>query len=166
MLLNEHLDSAFNLARWLSGNDQDAQDIVQEACVRVLKFAHTFRGENGRAWLLSVVRNTGYTWLKQNRSLVLSEEIDRLVEAHAAEEDTGDSTAIRRLELDALAKALAALPVEFREVIVLREIEELSYREIAQVLELPMGTVMSRLARARAKLLESAGRKGGGHGMP
>jgi RNA polymerase sigma factor (sigma-70 family) len=155
-LLNVHLDSAYNLARWLTGNDQDAQDVVQEACLRAIKFASGYRGENGRAWFLSVVRNTSYTWMKQNRDLSLSSDIESLAGQKEAGEASAEEIVIRRFEVEALSKEIAALPTEFREVIVLREIEELSYKEISHILQVPMGTVMSRLARARERLLETA----------
>jgi RNA polymerase sigma factor (sigma-70 family) len=155
-LLNAHLDSAYNLARWMTGNDQDAQDVVQEACVRAIKFAAGYRKENGRAWFLSVVRNTCYTWMKQNRNLILSSDIERIADKETGEEVSGEAVLIQHLEAKELSKCIAALPEDFREVIVLREMEELTYKEISQVLQVPMGTVMSRLARARERLLEIA----------
>jgi RNA polymerase sigma factor (sigma-70 family) len=153
-LLNVHLDSAYNLARWLTGNNEDAQDVVQEACMRALKFASGYRGENGRAWFLTIVRNTCYTWLKQNRNLTLSPDVGNLIEQNEDGQSNTETIVIRRFEMETLSKAIAALPTEFREVIVLREIEELSYKEISHILQVPMGTIMSRLARARERLLE------------
>ena len=147
-----HLDAAYNLARWLAGNDHDAQDVAQEASLRAFKFFGNFRGENARAWLLTIVRNTFYTWLHKNRpsnTIEMSDETldieDVSVSAEAVHPPFADADAVRR--------ALAELPVEFREVVILREMEGFSYKEIADLAEVPIGTVMSRLARAR-KLLQ------------
>jgi RNA polymerase sigma-70 factor (ECF subfamily) len=152
-----HLDAAYNLARWLTGNHHDAEDIVQEACVRAMRFAGGFRGGNGRAWLLAIVRNMTYTWLKKNRpNVIISMDDDELAEI----EDPRGPT-FERLDAGVLRAALGELPVEFREAIVLRDIEGFSYKEIAEVAEVPMGTVMSRLARARRQLQDYLGQKGG-----
>jgi RNA polymerase sigma-70 factor (ECF subfamily) len=147
-----HLDAAYNLARWLTNSDQDAQDVVQEACLRALKFFNTFRGENARAWLLTIVRRTCYSWLSKNRAhqpvLEPTEELEGL-------EDPGpnpDALLARTSDLEAVRRAVEQLPVEFREAIVLREMEGLSYKEIADAVSVPIGTVMSRLARARKHL--------------
>jgi len=147
-----HLDAAYNLARWLAGNDHDAQDVVQEACLRALKFFGGFRGENARAWLLTIVRNTFYTWLRNNRRpdnfVELSDEVlaveDVSVNADILNSRLGDAEAVRR--------AVEQLPVEFREIVILREMEGFSYKEIAEVADVPIGTVMSRLTRARRQL--------------
>jgi RNA polymerase sigma-70 factor (ECF subfamily) len=147
-----HLDAAYNLARWLTRNEHDAQDIVQEACLRAFRFLDGFRGGNSRAWLLSIVRNTTYTWLQQNRKADLvssSEEDEHMVEDPAP---IPDLVLLRGDEQQALMQAVEELPPEFREVIVLRELEELSYKEIAGIVQVPIGTVMSRLARARQQL--------------
>jgi RNA polymerase sigma-70 factor (ECF subfamily) len=150
-LILPHLDSAHNLARWLAGNDQDAEDIVQESFSRAYRFFAGFRGGDPRAWLLTIVRHTSYSWLRKNRS-ALAAEFDE--ETHAAEETAADPQAIlvQNATLDAVRSALAALPAEFREAFVLREIEGLTYKQIAEVADIPIGTVMSRLARARALL--------------
>lgn len=150
-----HLDAAYNLARWLTGNDHDAQDVAQEALLRAMKFFGTFRGPNARAWLLTIVRNTGYTWLKQNRNLKLIDEFDE--DLHTVEDEGGspDSLAGRRANLEALRQAIAQLPIEFREIIILREMEGMAYKDIADVASLPLGTVMSRLARARKQLQQA-----------
>jgi RNA polymerase sigma-70 factor (ECF subfamily) len=150
-----HLDAAYNLARWLAGNDHDAQDVAQEASMRAFKFFGNFRGENARAWLLTIVRNTFYTWLRKNRPP------EKMVEIDDATLDIEDSS--ERVETvnpqfadaDAVRRAIAELPAEFREVVVLREMEGFSYKEIADLAEVPIGTVMSRLARAR-KLLQKS----------
>jgi len=153
-----HLDAAYNLARWLAGNDHDAEDITQDACVRALRFVGGFRGGNGRSWLLTIVRNTAFTWLKKNRpQAIVSIDDDALAEI----EDKVESTAaVRSADTEVLRAALADLPLEFREALVLRELEGLSYKEIAEVTEVPVGTVMSRLARARRQLQEHLNRKG------
>jgi RNA polymerase sigma-70 factor (ECF subfamily) len=148
-----HLDAAYNLARWLAGNDHDAQDVAQEASLRAFRFFGSFRGENARAWLLSIVRNTFYTWLRKHRPLDKTIDIDdetleiEYVSANAEEVNPQFADA------DAVRRAIAELPVDFREIVVLREMEGFSYREIAELAEVPIGTVMSRLARAR-KLLQ------------
>jgi RNA polymerase sigma-70 factor (ECF subfamily) len=148
-----HLDAAYNLARWLAGNEHDAQDVAQEASLRAFKFFGNFRGENARAWLLTIVRNTFYTWLRKNRPQEKTVEIDdetleiedASANAETANPNFADAGAVRR--------AIANLPMEFREIVVLREMEGFSYKEIADLAEVPIGTVMSRLARAR-KLLQ------------
>ena len=147
-----HLDAAHNLARWLAGNDHDAQDVAQEACLRAFKFFGSFRGENARAWLLTIVRNTFYNWLKKNRPVEIAGELDD--EALAVEDVSVNAEALnlRLADAGAVRRAISELPVEFREMIVLREMEGLSYKEIADLSDVPMGTVMSRLARARKQL--------------
>jgi len=148
-----HLDAAYNLARWLSGNDHDAQDVAQEASLRAFKFFGNFRGENARAWLLTIVRNTFYTWLRKNRPPEKMVEIDD--KTLDLEDVSANPNGVnpRFADADAVRRAIADLPVEFREIVVLRELEGFSYKEIAELAEVPIGTVMSRLARAR-KLLQ------------
>ena len=148
-----HLDAAYNLARWLAGNDHDAQDVAQEASLRAFRFFGSFRGENARAWLLSIVRNTFYTWLRKNRPPEKTIDID---DKTLDIEDVSASAAAASpqfADADAVRRAIAELPVEFREIVILREMEGFSYKEIADLAEVPIGTVMSRLARAR-KLLQ------------
>ncbi|HEY4415966.1 MAG TPA: sigma-70 family RNA polymerase sigma factor [Verrucomicrobiae bacterium] len=153
-----HLDAAYNLARWLAGNDHDAEDIAQEACVRAFRFLGGYRGGDARAWLLTIVRNTAFTWLKKNRpQKVVSISDDELQEI---EDQTGVVGAFHGADKDVLRAALEALPLEFREALVLRELEGLSYKEIAEIAEVPVGTVMSRLARARRQLQDSITWKG------
>ena len=145
-----HLDAAYNLARWLTRDDRDAEDVVQEAYLRAFQFFDGFHGGNSRAWLLTIVRHTCYTWLRKNRtpeSVPFDEELD-VVESGASVEELLLQSVDRQL----LHRALDELPVEFREVIVLRELEGLSYKEIAGIVGVPLGTVMSRLARARCRL--------------
>ena len=156
-----HLRAAYNLARWLTRNDQDAEDVVQEAYMRAFKFFDSFRGGEGRTWLLAIVRNTTFTWLKENRDPGLTtpfdEEFHSLADAQAVEtleqpSNNPETILLKSEDRRLLNQALESLPVEFREVLVLRELEDLSYKEIASVTGIPIGTVMSRLARGR-KLL-------------
>jgi RNA polymerase sigma-70 factor (ECF subfamily) len=147
-----HLDAAYNLARWLAGNDPDAQDVAQEASLRAFKFFGNFRGDNARAWLLTIVRNTFYTWLRKNRPTEITVELDD--ETLAIEDSSSDAEVSNQRFGDAetVRSAIAELPVEFREIVILREMEGFSYKEIAELADLPIGTVMSRLARARKQL--------------
>jgi RNA polymerase sigma-70 factor, ECF subfamily len=145
------LPSAYNLARWLTRNEHDADDVVQEAFLRAYRFFPSFRGTDARAWVLTIVRNACWTFLRARRPREFTfglDEADEPVDgAASAEEDL-----VRRADGARLSRALDELPTEFREVVVLRELEELSYREIAEVSGIPVGTVMSRLARARRRL--------------
>jgi RNA polymerase sigma factor (sigma-70 family) len=154
-----HLAAAYNLARWLTRNDHDAEDVVQEAYVRACKFFNSFHGGDSRAWLLAIVRRTCYTWLQHNRGHELQAVFD--AESHGAEGETAnpETLLLRRANQQLLRQALEELPVEFREVIVLRELEGLSYKEIAHIADLPLGTVMSRLARARQRLQQSLAKR-------
>jgi len=147
-----HLGAAYNLARWLTRNEHDAEDVVQEAYLRAFKFFGGFRGGDSRAWLLTIVRNTCYTWLQQNRSREFATGLDQ--ESHTAESEAPDPEAnlLRNVGSEMLKRAIDELPVEFREAIVLRELEEMSYKEIADISGVPLGTVMSRLARGRKRL--------------
>jgi RNA polymerase sigma-70 factor (ECF subfamily) len=144
-----HLDAAYNLARWLVRNEHDAQDVAQEAYLRALTFFDSFHGEDGRGWLLAIVRNTCYTWLRKNRAPELA-----LVPDMAADHANPEQIQMQKSDAETLRKALDRLPAEFREVLVLRELEGLSYKQLARIMEIPMGTVMSRLARARKRLLD------------
>jgi RNA polymerase sigma-70 factor (ECF subfamily) len=158
-----HLDAAYNLARWLTRDESNADDVVQEACLRAFKFFDGFHGENGRAWLLAIVRNTYYTWLEKNRSQMLNVPLDEdILAANSPDVDAftldANHSVERSLEGEdnrrLVNNALDQLPLEFREVIILRELEDMSYKEIATVANIPIGTVMSRLARARKLLLQ------------
>jgi len=149
-----HLDAAYNLARWLVRNQHDAEDIVQEAYLRAFRFFGGYQGGDARAWLLKIVRNTSYTFLEKRRPGELAEEFDEKI--HVPERDTTDveTALVQSVETRMLQDALAELPVNFREALVLRELEGMSYKEIAEIMDVPMGTVMSSLARGRAKLRE------------
>ena len=151
-----HLNAAYNLARWLTGHDQDAQDIVQEACLRAFRAFDGFYGGDGRAWLLMIVRNTAYTSLQKTKVAFLTTPFDEEIHGEAQVE-TSDPAAALQLSEDAqqLHAAMEDLPPEFREALILRHQEGLSYQKIAEVAGIPPGTVMSRLARARARLRKS-----------
>lgn len=147
-----HLDAAYNLARFLMRNDRDAEDVVQEASLRAFRFFEGFRGENSRAWFLQIVRNSCFTALKRNRAEELTVVFDE--ELHGAQTVMMESGAAIDLAQDreTVRAAIEQLPIEFREAITLREVQGLSYKEIADVSGVPIGTVMSRLARARRQL--------------
>jgi RNA polymerase sigma-70 factor (ECF subfamily) len=147
-----HLDAAYNLARWLAGNDHDAQDVAQEASLRAFKFFGSFRGENARAWLLTIVRNTFYNWLQKNRPPEIAGELDDEVLAVEDVSVNAEAVNLRSADAETVRRAIEELPVEFREMVVLREMEGFSYKEIAGLSDVPIGTVMSRLARARRQL--------------
>ena len=149
-----HLDAAHNLAKWLLRNEQDAQDVVQEAYLRAFKSFSGFHGSNGRAWLLTIVRNTSYTLLKKNKAVDLTTTFDEEIHT-AGHESVSPATILEHSENAELIKeAMDELPVELREILTLRHQEGLSYKEIADIAQIPPGTVMSRLARARGKLKE------------
>jgi RNA polymerase sigma factor (sigma-70 family) len=152
-----HLNAAYNLARWLTRDDHDADDLVQAAYLRALKFFGGFRGANSRAWLLTIVRNTCYTWLDQKRARGPETAFDE--EIHSVESNAMDPEmrVLREEDEQSVRRAVEELPVELREVVVLRELEGMSYKEIAAIAGVPMGTVMSRLARARERLRERLG---------
>ena len=149
-----HLDAAHNLAKWLLRNEEDACDVVQEAYLRAFKSFSGFHGSNGRAWLLTIVRNTSYTLLKKNRAVDFTTPFDE--EIHVIGHESASPATILEHSEDAelIKEAMDELPAEFREILVLRHQEGLSYKEIADIAQIPPGTVMSRLARARAKLKE------------
>jgi len=146
------LDAAHNLARWLTRNDHDAEDLVQEAMLRAFRYFESFRGERGRQWLLTIVRSTFYTRLEKNRGNELHEPMNGEALEIASYEAGPEEMAQRHETALVLRNAIEELPLEFREVLVLREFEGCSYREIADTVNVPIGTVMSRLARAREHL--------------
>jgi RNA polymerase sigma factor (sigma-70 family) len=154
-----HLDDCYGLARWLTGNSADAQDVVQEAALRAFRAIDSFSGANGRAWTLTIVRNCAYTWLAGNRpkAIVLTDDLEAAERTSAMTPDNApaspETEIIARQDGARLATAMAALPVPFREVVVLRDTQGLAYREIAEVAGIPIGTVMSRLARGRELLI-------------
>jgi len=158
-----HMRAGYNLARWLLRNDQDAEDVTQEAVVRAFRFFDGFAGQNPRAWLLTVVRNTAYTFLQQNRARELGTEFDEVAHSEPAANgrasESPEVLVLRSAQQRLVNEAVEALPVEFREVFVLREMEGLSYKEIADVARIPMGTVMSRLSRARQQLQAAVDRR-------
>jgi RNA polymerase sigma factor (sigma-70 family) len=170
-----HLDAAFNYARWLTKNDADAEDVVQDAYVRALRFFSSLRDENARAWLFTIVRNTWYgRFPRRAGSGVTTVALDN-ADADAHADDRADASLdpeaqmIQQQTVDEVRRALEILPADFREVLVLRELEGLSYKEIAAIVGIPIGTVMSRLARARERLasvLTTSDSSGGHRGMP
>lgn len=149
-----HLDAAYNLARWLVRNTQDAEDIVQEAYLRAFKFFGGYQGGDARAWVLKIVRNTSYSFLEENRPADLSEEFDETIHTTGTNQSDVEAALLQAADSRMLRDALDKLPVNYREVLVLRELEGLSYKEIAEVLGAPIGTVMSGLARGRGQLRE------------
>jgi len=146
-----HLAAAYNLARWLVHNEHDAEDVVQEAYLRAFKFFSGYYGGDSRSWLLTIVRNTCYTWLQKNRDLRLDPIDDKLDEV-GVQFVNPEMLLLKNADSELVRHALQELPVEFREVVVMREMEDLSYKEIANIVDVPIGTVMSRLARGRKRL--------------
>ena len=161
-----HLDAAYNLARWLTHNEYDAQDVVQEAFVRAFRFFGTFRGGNARAWVLRIVRNACYNWLQENKPLQYATEFDENLFGPDPRTPNPEEALLQNASDKMLRQALEALPLKFREVLILRELEGMSYKEIAEVTGMPPGTVMSRLARAREGLRQSLSHYGGAPAIP
>jgi len=165
-LVLPHLDAAFNLARWLLRSRADAEDAAQEALLRSYRFFHGFHGGDARAWLFQIVRNTCYSWLDKNRRVKDMTEFDE--ELHGLLGPTPEALAIADDNRERLTHALESLPERYREVIVLRELEGCSYKEIALIISIPIGTVMSTLSRARRRLqlaLANPAREEATHGM-
>jgi RNA polymerase sigma-70 factor, ECF subfamily len=162
-----HLADAYALARWITGNRTDAEDVVQDACLRAFRAIAGFAGGSTRAWTLTIVRNTAYTWMSKNRSmpLVAIDDLEALDDAQGLQSasqtmgqaSTPETDLIAKADAEQLQAAIAALPVSFRETLVLRDVQGLDYREIAEVTAVPIGTVMSRLARARRRLIKTIG---------
>ncbi|OLB26438.1 MAG: RNA polymerase subunit sigma [Acidobacteria bacterium] len=150
-----HLDAAYNLARWLTRNDQDAQDVVQEAYLRAFRFFGGFRGGEARAWLLKIVRNTCYTWLQQNRPQQPTAEFDEKLFGPDPSAANPEEALLQNASDKLVRQALEDLPQSSREVLILREFEGMSYREISEVTGMAPGTVMSRLSRARSGLRQA-----------
>jgi len=155
-LVLPHMDAAYNLARWLTRDVNDAEDVVQDACMRALKYVGSLNGDSARAWFLTIVRHAFYDWCKRNRPAEIARDdgtaIDSAVDPTAVDPE---QAFLRNAASKALADAVAALPLAYREELILRELEELSYKEIARIADIPIGTVMSRLARARGLLQRS-----------
>jgi RNA polymerase sigma-70 factor (ECF subfamily) len=167
-LVMPHLGAAYNLARWLARDGHDAEDIVQDACIRALKYIDSLNRSEARAWFLTIVRHAFYDWCERNRPAEIARDdgsaLETAVDHNAIDPE---QAVLRRAESKALADAVAELPLAFREVLILREMEDLSYKEIARIADIPVGTVMSRLARARALLqgsprLRAIGERTGG----
>jgi RNA polymerase sigma factor (sigma-70 family) len=150
-----HLDAAYNLARWLTRNEQDAEDVVQEAYLRAFRFFAGFRGGDTRAWLMQIVRTTCYTWLRANRPLQEAAELDENLFPTDSRTPNPEEVVLQDDSGTLLRKALEMLPPNFREVLILRELEGMSYREIAEITRTPAGTVMSSLSRARGRLRQA-----------
>ena len=146
--------AAYNLARWLVRDDRDAEDVVQEAYLRAFKFFGSYRGGDSRSWLLTIVRNTSYTWLQQNRSRELNDPIDDKLDEVGISTENPETILLEVVDAQLVRQALEELPLEFREVLIMREMEDLSYKQISTIADLPIGTVMSRLARGRKRLRE------------
>jgi RNA polymerase sigma factor (sigma-70 family) len=154
-----HINAAFNLARWMINNDQDAEDIVQESFLRAFKYFSSYQGANSRSWLLTIVRNTCYTWLQENQAQRLTADLNDEISSAGFVIDDPEQCLQIRTDHQMVIHALEKLPIEYRELIVLRELEEMSYKEIALIAGVPIGTVMSRLARARQRLKECLGQR-------
>jgi RNA polymerase sigma-70 factor (ECF subfamily) len=157
-LVMPQLNAAYNLARWLTRNDHDAEDVVHESLIRALRYIGSLRGDGVRPWLLQIVRHTCYSWLKENRpaeNVALDPTDGAAHDLAGPAADEPPSLAMRKAEREQINEAIAALPVAYREVLVLRELEDLSYSEIARIADIPVGTVMSRLARARGLMREA-----------
>jgi RNA polymerase sigma-70 factor (ECF subfamily) len=152
-----HLDDAYTLARYLLRDEHDAQDVVQDAVLRALRYFDGYRDGDARAWLLTIVRNCCLSWQRRHRADRLAVPFADEVTEQLSDPQESDALAIERSERAVLERAIATLPTEFREVIVLREVEDLSYKEISEVVGIPIGTVMSRLARARKRLAAALG---------
>jgi RNA polymerase sigma-70 factor (ECF subfamily) len=154
-LVLPHLDAAYNLARWLTHNQRDAEDVVQDACLRAFRFFPGFRGGDARAWLMKIVRNTCYTWLHVNRPLQDTMEFDENLVPPDSHAPNPEEVVLQNDSGTLVRKALEKLPPNFREVLILRELEGMSYREIADITGMPAGTVMSSLSRARGCLRQT-----------
>src|SRR5437763_7549587 len=155
-LILPHLNAAYNLARWLVRNEQDACDVVQEAYMRAFRFFDGYKGGDGKSWLLEVVRNTCFTWLRREKHNLSTVPFDEMAHGSTVAEPNQEDALVTAAKLTVLRKCIETLPETFREVVIMRELEEMSYRQIAEVTSLPVGTVMSRLSRARKRLEECA----------
>jgi RNA polymerase sigma-70 factor (ECF subfamily) len=163
-LVLPHLGDAYSLARWITGNGADAEDVVQDACLRAFRAIGSIGNESARPWVLTIVRNTAYTWLRKNRpsAVVMVEDIEEVETANAnpgnPDSETPETALIAKADAACLQAAIAALPTAYRETMILRDVQGLSYREISEVTGVPIGTVMSRLARGRNQVIKCIGR--------
>jgi RNA polymerase sigma-70 factor (ECF subfamily) len=152
-VIGPHLNAAFNYARWLTRNEADAEDVVQDAAVRAFRYFGSLRNDNPRAWLLTIVRHTWYARMSQRAAHPRLVEYEEMTHAQPDHRPDPEALALQQQTADRVRRAVQSLPDDFREVLVLRELEGMSYKEIAEVAGIPIGTVMSRLARARERLL-------------
>lgn len=150
-----HLDAAYRLALWLTANEHDARDVVQEATLRAFRFFSGFRNGSARSWLLSIVRNTCHTWLHRHRNQAAFVEFNEELHDTPDPGPAPDAQLLQQAGIEVVREAISRLPAEFREVIILREMEDCSYKDIAEIAGIPVGTVMSRLARGRRQLFEA-----------
>ena len=159
-----HLGDAYSLARWITGSRADAEDVVQDACLRAFRAIGGFAGDNAHPWVLTIVRNTAYTWLRKNRpaAVLVVEDLEGVEAAQAntgdPDRETPETALIAKADAACLQAAIAALPTSYRETLILRDVQGLSYREISEVTGAPIGTVMSRLARGRDHVIKTVGR--------
>jgi RNA polymerase sigma factor (sigma-70 family) len=164
-LVLPHLGDAYSLARWITGSRADAEDVVQDACLRAFRAVGGFAGGSARPWVLTIVRNTAYTWLRKNRpsAVLVVEDLEAVEAAQANPGDpdceTPETALIAKTDADCLQAAIAALPTPYRETLILRDVQGLSYREIAEVTNVPIGSVMSRLARGRDQVIKIIGKR-------
>ena len=161
-----HLDAAHNLARWLVRGGDDAEDVVQEACLRAFRYFGTFRGGNARAWLLTIVRTTAFRWLQKNRAQQLDTEFNEEIHSEGCDTLDPEALLLQGADTQLLEQAMDRLPIRLREILILRELEGLSYREIAEIAGIPMGTVMSTLFRARERFRHAASELVSGRPQP
>ena len=152
LILN--LDSAYNLARWLTRNENDAREVVQEAFLRALKYSDSYKGPDTKSWFLKIIRNTTYTWLKKQKVSQVFIPYDEDLHGGENKAENPETEVLRKADRDLVHHALESIAVEYREVLILKELENLSYKEIAEIIDVPIGTVMSRLSRARDHLLK------------
>jgi RNA polymerase sigma-70 factor (ECF subfamily) len=155
-ILLSHLDAAYNLAHWLVRNGADAEDVVQEAYVRAFQYSHGFRGGDARAWLLTIVRNTAYTWLRKTRAFEPVSRFEEQIATPDVEVLNPEQLLLQKADGHVVEQAMSELPVRFREILILRELEGFSYKQIAEVMGMPIGTVMSTLSRARERFRHAA----------
>ena len=163
-LVLPHLGDAYSLARWITGNRTNAEDVVQDACLRAFRAIGSIGDGSARPWVLTIVRNTAYTWLRKNRpsTVLVVEDLEDVETANAdpgdPDRETPETALIAKTDAACLEAAIAALPMAYRETMILRDVQGLSYREIAEVTGVPIGTVMSRLARGRNQVIATIGR--------